>query len=72
VDHPEHVAVAAAAAVTGDVVAAAVADRVDPVVRVVRVAPETRVDEAAASAAEAVVPGAIGHRNEKIQASKNA
>jgi len=67
VDHPEHVAVAVVA-VTEDV-AAAVADRADPVVRV---APETRVDEAAASAAEAVVPGAIGHRKEKIQASKSA
>ena len=62
-DHPEHVAVA----VTGD--EAAVADRADPVVLAV---PGTRVDEAAAIAAEAVVPGASGHRSEKIQASKNA
>ena len=61
-DHPEHVAVAVA--VTEDVV-----DRADPVVRAV---PETRVDEAAAVAAEAVVPGASGHRSEKIQASKSA
>ena len=63
-DHPEHVAVvvAVAVAVTEDVV-----DRADPVVRAV---PETRVDEAAA--AEAVVPGASGHRSAKIQDSKNA
>jgi hypothetical protein len=36
------------------------------------VAQETKVDVGAAIAAEAVVPGANGHRSEKIQASKNA
>ena len=57
-------------AVTGD--EAAVVDRAVPVVLEIRAVPETRVDVAAASAAEAVVPGASGHRSEKIQASKNA
>jgi len=69
VDHPEHVAVAvtgAVAAVVGPEI------RADPMVQVVRAVPETRADEAAAIAAEAVVPGASGHRSEKIQASKNA
>jgi hypothetical protein len=47
-----------AAAVTGDVVDRAVQ--------------ETRADVAAAIAAEAVVPGASGHRSAKIQDSKNA
>jgi hypothetical protein len=42
------------------------------VVLAVPAVPETRADEAAAIAAEAVVPGASGHRSEKIQASKNA
>jgi len=60
-------AAAVAVAVTEDV--EAVVDRADPVVRAV---PKTRVDEAAAVAAEAVVPGASGHRSEKIQASKSA
>jgi hypothetical protein len=66
VAHPEHVAVV----VTGD--EAAVADRADPGVLAGPAVPETRADEAAAIAAEAVVPGASGHRSEKIQASKNA
>ncbi len=56
-------------AVTGDV--AVVVDRADPVGPEIRAVPETRAGEAAASAAEAVVPGASGHRSEKIQASKS-
>ena len=56
--------------VTGDVGDPAVQEtRAGPVVRAVQ---ETRADVAAAIAAEAVVPGASGHRSEKIQASKNA
>ena len=73
-DHPEHVAEAVAVAVTG--VVAVVVDQVvvvvDRAVPVVRAVPETRADEAAAIAAEAVAPGASGRRSEKIQAWKNA
>ena len=65
-DHPEHVAVA----VIGDV--ADVVAQVAQVAQEIKVAQETKVDVGAAIAAEAVVPGANGHRSEKIQASKNA
>ena len=51
-------------AVTGDVA--------DVAAQAAQAAQETKVDVWAAIAAEAVVPGANGHRSEKIQASKNA
>jgi hypothetical protein len=75
VDHPVTVVAAA------DEAEVAVADQVDPADqadRVVRVDPAARVDLAVrvavakVSAAEAVVLGATGRRNEKIQVSKNA
>lgn len=77
-DHPVTVVAAA------DEAEVAVADQVDPADqadqadRVVRVDPAARVDLAVrvavakVSAAEAVVLGATGRRNEKIQVSKNA
>ncbi len=59
--------------VTGDV-ADVVVQAVQAVqaAQAAQAAQETRVDVAAAIAAEVVVPGANGHRSEKIQASKNA
>jgi len=72
VDHPVTVVAAA------DEAEVAVADQVDQADRVVRVVPAARVDLAVrvavakVSAAEAVVLGATGRRNEKIQVSKNA
>jgi len=72
VDHPVTVVAAA------DEAEVAVADQVDPADRAVRVDPAARVDLAVrvavakVSAAEAVVLGATGRRNEKIQVSKNA
>jgi hypothetical protein len=72
VDHPVTVVAAA------DEAEVAVADPADQADRVVRVDPAARVDLAVrvavakVSAAEAVVLGATGRRNEKIQVSKNA
>jgi len=72
VDHPVTVVAAA------DEAEVAVADQADQADRVVRVDPAARVDLAVrvavakVSAAEAVVLGATGRRNEKIQVSKNA
>lgn len=71
-DHPVTVVAAA------DEAEVAVADPADQADRVVRVDPAARVDLAVrvavakVSAAEAVVLGATGRRNEKIQVSKNA
>ena len=74
-DHPVTVV---AAADEAEVAVADQVDQVDPADRVVRVDPAARVDLAVrvavakVSAAEAVVLGATGRRNEKIQVSKNA
>jgi len=75
VDHPVTVV---AAADEAEVAVADPADQADRVARVARVDPAARVDLAVrvavakVSAAEAVVLGATGRRNEKIQVSKNA
>jgi predicted short-subunit dehydrogenase-like oxidoreductase (DUF2520 family) len=75
VDHPVTVV---AAADEAEVAVADPADQADQADRVVRVVPAARVDLAVrvavakVSAAEAVVLGATGRRNEKIQVSKNA
>jgi hypothetical protein len=75
VDHPVTVVAAADEAEVAVADPADQADRVvrvDPAARVARVDLAVRVAVAKVSAAEAVVLGATGRRNEKIQVSKNA
>jgi hypothetical protein len=78
VDHPVTVVAAADEAEVAVADPADQADQADQADRVVRVVPAARVDLAVrvavakVSAAEAVVLGATGRRNEKIQVSKNA